>query len=95
MYGYEQSTGRIQALKFKLLVNGAEVGFSLPVEWRCFQAVLQHQRVTRWRDEDYVYRVAQYSGLCDVPTGPLRNANGRHASSVLALCHEPRRQELV
>jgi hypothetical protein len=58
MYEYEQGTGRIQALKFRLPVNGQDVGFSLPVEWRRFQAVLQHQRVTRWRDEDYVYRVA-------------------------------------
>jgi hypothetical protein len=58
MYEYEQGTGRIEALKFKLPVNGADVGFSLPVEWRRFQAVLKQQRVNRWNDEDYVYRVA-------------------------------------
>ena len=58
MYEYEQGTGRIQALKFKLPVNSQDVGFSLPVEWRRFQAVLKEQRVSRYRDEEYVYRVA-------------------------------------
>jgi hypothetical protein len=32
--------------------------FSLPVQWRKFQRVLELQQVRRWDDEDYVYRVA-------------------------------------
>ncbi len=58
LYEYEQGTGRINALKFRLSVKGAEVGFSLPVEWRKFREVLKQQEVNRWDDEDYVYRVA-------------------------------------
>jgi hypothetical protein len=61
MYAYEQGTGRIQALRFKLPVNGADVGCSLPVEWRRFQSVLKEQRVSRYRDEEYVYRVAWHN----------------------------------
>ena len=58
LYEYEQGTGRILALRFRLIVSEREVGFSLPVEWRRFQAVLKQQRINRWDDEDYVYRVA-------------------------------------
>ncbi len=58
LYEYEQGTGRIEALRFLLLVKQAPVQFSLPVNWRRFQAVLKHQQVRRWDDEDYVYRVA-------------------------------------
>ena len=58
MYEYEQGTGRIQALRFMLVINDRPVAFSLPVEWRRFQEVLRLQRVSRWRDENYVYRVS-------------------------------------
>ena len=58
LYEYEQGTGRISALKFKLPINEADVAFSLPVNWRLFQAVLKKDRVRRWDEEDYVYRVA-------------------------------------
>ena len=58
LYEYEQGTGRIAALRFWLQVNDHEVFFTLPVEWRRFQRVLEKQRVSRWRDADYVYRVA-------------------------------------
>ncbi len=58
IYEYEQGTGRIAALKFLLPINGNSVGFALPVEWRKFQRVLQEQQVSRYSDEDYVYRVA-------------------------------------
>ena len=37
---YEQGTGRIRALNFKLPFKGSDVTFSLPVDWRRFQAVL-------------------------------------------------------
>jgi hypothetical protein len=57
-FEYEQGTGRVQALNFKLPFNGADVTFSLPVDWRRFQAVLEQQNVSGWRNEDYVYRVA-------------------------------------
>ncbi len=58
MYEYEQDTGRITGLKFLLPVKGNKVGFSLPVQWRMFQAVLKKDRINRWNDEDYCYRVA-------------------------------------
>lgn len=58
LYEYEKDTGRISALKFKLEVKGNSIGFSLPVNWRLFQAVLKQDRIKRWDDEDYVYRVS-------------------------------------
>lgn len=58
LYQYEQGTGRIDALKFQLLIHEKTVGFSLPVNWRRFQAVLKKQEISRSDDEDYVYRVA-------------------------------------
>lgn len=50
--------GRIERLLFKLKLSGNDVGFSLPCEWRKFQAVLKAQNVKRWDEEDHVYRVA-------------------------------------
>jgi hypothetical protein len=58
LYEYEQGTGRIAALNFRLPVNGRDVSFALPVQWRKFQRVLEVQQVRRWDDEEYVYRVA-------------------------------------
>ncbi len=58
LYEYEQGTGRILALKFVLQMGEQKVGFSLPVEWRKFQAVLKRDRVPRYDDEEYCYRVA-------------------------------------
>lgn len=58
LFEYEQGNGRIAALKFMLTVNGKKAAFTLPVEWRDFQKVLQNQGVKRCNDDDYVYRVA-------------------------------------
>ena len=58
LYKYEQGTGRIEALQFLLPVKDQNVTFSLPVNWRKFQRVLELQQVRRWDDEEYVYRVA-------------------------------------
>ena len=58
LYEYEPGTGRIAALKFLLPINGQKVGFTLPVQWQRFQAVLKRDQVRRWDDEDYCYRVA-------------------------------------
>jgi hypothetical protein len=58
LYEYEGGTGRIEALKFLLPINGQKVSFALPVQWRRFQGVLKRDRVPRWDDEDYCYRVA-------------------------------------
>lgn len=55
---YERGTGRIAALKFKLIMGDKDLAFQLPVEWRSFQKVLQSQGIRRSDDEDYVYRVA-------------------------------------
>lgn len=58
LYEYEQGTGRIESLKFVLMLNGQKIGFALPVKWRKFQQVLQNQNVARSSDDDYCYRVA-------------------------------------
>ena len=58
LYKYEQGTGRIEALQFLLRIKNQDVAFSLPVNWRKFQRVLEIQQVRRWDEEDYVYRVA-------------------------------------
>ena len=55
---YEKGTGRIQACKFLLEIKDNQIPFALPVNWRMFQAVLKEQKVKRWNDEDYCYRVA-------------------------------------
>src|SRR5216683_7320377 len=58
LYKYEQGTGRIEALQFLLRIKNQDVAFSLPVHWRKFQRVLELQEVRRWKEEEYVYRVA-------------------------------------
>lgn len=50
--------GRIASLMFRLMVANRPMSFALPVEWRRFQELLKKQRVSRWSDEDYCYRVA-------------------------------------
>jgi len=50
--------GRITALQFILEIEGKELPFALPVEWRKFQALLKQQGVSRATDDDYCYRVA-------------------------------------
>jgi len=62
LYEYEKGTGRIAALKFGLVIKDKPISFSLPVNWRRFQAVLKSQNVKRCDDEDYCYRVA----WCDI-----------------------------
>lgn len=57
MFAYD-GQGRISALRFALNVGEQVVNFSLPVEWRRFQEVLKKDKVQRWNDEDYCYRVA-------------------------------------
>ena len=58
LYKYEQGTGRIEALQFLLRIKNKDVTFSLPVHWKQFQRVLANQQVSKWKDEDDVYRVA-------------------------------------
>src|SRR6267154_4713645 len=48
----------IEALQFLLRIKNQDIAFSLPVNWRKFQRVLQLQEVRRWDEEEYVYRVA-------------------------------------
>lgn len=58
---YEQGTGRIAALKFKLPFKGNDLSFQLPVGWKKFKAVLVEQRVigSQTRDaDDKAYRIA-------------------------------------
>lgn len=55
---YERGTGRIEAIKFQLEIQGNKIPFRLPTDWRKFQAVLKEQEVRRWDDEDFCYRVA-------------------------------------
>jgi hypothetical protein len=55
---YEKGTGRIEAVRFLMEINEKKVGFSLPINWRLFQAVLKRENVKRWDEDDYCYRVA-------------------------------------
>ena len=62
MMEYEQGTGRIESLEFKIDVNGQTWGFRLPLRWRQAYDVLyrrskQEQRYVKTR-EDHAYRVA-------------------------------------
>jgi hypothetical protein len=41
LYEYEEGTGRIEELRFRLPVNGKLVHFSLPVNWRLLQEALR------------------------------------------------------
>jgi len=58
LFEYEKETGKIAALKFRMVIKGQDMMFKMPVEWREFQAVLQQQEVKRADDDEYVYRVA-------------------------------------
>jgi hypothetical protein len=60
LFEYEFGTSRVLSLVFKLRLDdkGGTMAFSLPANWRAYQAVLRQQRVPKWRDEEYVYRVA-------------------------------------
>ncbi len=55
---YETGTGKIASLAFKVDINGQPWGFRLPLRWREAQAVMRAQRISKWRDDDYCYRVA-------------------------------------
>lgn len=58
MCEYERGTGRIEAVKFLMEIQGNKVGFSLPVNWRKFQSALERDNIRRWDEEDFCYRVA-------------------------------------
>lgn len=59
LFEYEQGTGRIAALSFKILINGNPIGFKLPNDWRAVGKVLVRDGIRRAHsDEDYVYRVS-------------------------------------
>jgi len=50
---------RISALAFGLKgKDGNVISFALPCEWRRFQEVLRQQKVKRWNEDEYCYRVA-------------------------------------
>lgn len=55
LFQYEQGTGKIQALKFTLVIGENNLPFQLPAEWRLFQELLKKQGVSKWRGEEYVY----------------------------------------
>jgi len=58
LFEYEEDTGIISELRFRLRIKDNDVFFSLPVNLRKFQEVLKQQEVKRWDDKNYVYRVA-------------------------------------
>jgi len=56
MYDGEKRISSVQfAIPFK---DGKNVSFALPCEWRKFQQVLKNQKVKRWDEDEYAYRVA-------------------------------------
>lgn len=58
MMEIEEGTGRVYALRFVINFDREDIPFLLPVEWRAFQELLKSQKVSKWKDEDYCYRVA-------------------------------------
>src|SRR5207248_2297040 len=62
MMEYEQGTGRIESLAFKIDINGQPWGFRMPLRWRQAHDVLYRgsrgqERYAQTR-EDHAYRVA-------------------------------------
>jgi hypothetical protein len=56
---FEKGTGKIEALSFKVELNGQSVVFRLPLRYKEAGQVLADQGIRRADyDEDYVYRVA-------------------------------------
>lgn len=56
---YEKGTGRIDALSFRIVVRGSDVGFRLPLRRQQAKKALENAGIRRaGNDEDYVYRVA-------------------------------------
>lgn len=55
---YEQGTGRIRALSFKIEFDGNPIGFKLPLNWRQAKEVMKRERNRKAHDDDYCYRVA-------------------------------------
>jgi hypothetical protein len=54
--GFDQ--GRIVSLAFVLRLNDRDVAFKLPVNWKKVQQVLKNERIGKWDDDDYAYRVS-------------------------------------
>lgn len=55
---YAFDDGRIIGLIFSLSLNGKQVSFRLPINWKNFQKVLKKEDNKRADDDDYAYRVA-------------------------------------
>lgn len=62
---YEQGTGRIERIAFRMRMGEQEIGFRLPLRWReVKQAIIADAsipngyRARAAREDDYVYRVA-------------------------------------
>lgn len=62
---YEQGTGRIDRIAFKMRMGEQEIGFRLPLRWRQVKNALIEDRTIEnsyraraAREEDYCYRVA-------------------------------------
>lgn len=56
---YEQGTGRIDSVMFKIDVGDKQMGFKLPIKWKEARQVMVSQGVRRAEtDVDYCYRVA-------------------------------------
>lgn len=89
LYEYQQGTGRIEALRFRLKVGEQDVNFSLPVNWRKFQRVLQLQEVKRCDDEDYVHCVA-WCNLRDWVLASLLSVRPRSRRCPRCSCRSPR-----
>jgi hypothetical protein len=55
---YEPLTRRVASIAFQLPFEDRVLSFGLPVDWRAFKATLKAQQVSKWSDDDHVYRVA-------------------------------------
>lgn len=55
---FEQGTGKIEAISFRIKIGDQNWFFKLPMQWREAQKAMKDEGNRRANDEDYCYRVA-------------------------------------
>lgn len=55
---FEQGTGKIEAISFRIKIGDQNCFFRLPMQWREAQKAMKDEGNRRANDDDYCYRVA-------------------------------------
>lgn len=58
---YDEKEGTVTAISFKIKLNGQEMGFRLPCDWRPVQEIFQKERPIEkgWNDEKYQHKLSE------------------------------------